>query len=312
MRHQAIGVMTWVLGSLTLAPSARADVAPPDDYVETCTVAEQQNEGEECLLCQVTYADFEACSTTCGSLGFTNRCKSWGTSVYNEVYCRSATLSDGSCETVDVALTTNGNDATLIQRCLCADGTSGAAGAGGESSFAPPIGGAAGDDTAGAAGSNADEDAGGKPGTGGDTSHSASGKPGTGGKGSGGREAVSGGTSNGDSGGDTGAVARPAGGTSGSHTGGTPDVATGGTPGAGGAVGVGGKTGEASGGTPSSSHTGGMPGAATGGSADSSGDTNASKRTAHHDGCAVAPEPSSERALWLVLVALALGLRRRR
>jgi hypothetical protein len=77
------------LAILTGTAEAKADLPPPDGYVETCTVPQQQGVGEECVLCQATYA--QACNVT----GYTERCKGWGASVWTEVWCRASTDAAG-------------------------------------------------------------------------------------------------------------------------------------------------------------------------------------------------------------------------
>jgi MYXO-CTERM domain-containing protein len=86
-RQHWFGLCGGIAMSLVGA-TAHADMPPPDDYVETCSVAQQQKAGELCVSCQVTYADFEACKKLYEPQGYLNRCKTWGASVYSEVYCK--------------------------------------------------------------------------------------------------------------------------------------------------------------------------------------------------------------------------------
>ncbi len=111
MKRTAVGLLTACLAILGAARSAQADVAPPDDYVETCTVEEQQGAGETCVTCQVSYEDFEACATTYEPQGYTKRCKTAGASFYSEVYCRtgSESGSGGSTGSAGNAGTTGGS-----------------------------------------------------------------------------------------------------------------------------------------------------------------------------------------------------------
>lgn len=88
MRRSRIAALAVALATLGVAAVARADLAPPEDYVESCTVERQQAEGETCVSCRVTYADFEACRNTYEPQGYAYRCKSWGASAYDEVLCK--------------------------------------------------------------------------------------------------------------------------------------------------------------------------------------------------------------------------------
>jgi len=83
----------WITGlgaaALLEASTALADMPPPEDYVESCTVAQQQHAGETCVACTVTYADFQGCQKLYAPTTYAYRCKSWGASVYQEIYCSS-------------------------------------------------------------------------------------------------------------------------------------------------------------------------------------------------------------------------------
>ncbi len=71
-----------------LAGHALADVAPPPDYVEKCTIEEQQGAGDECQPCGASFQGREKC-TALGAEGYKHRCKAHGASVWTEVWCRS-------------------------------------------------------------------------------------------------------------------------------------------------------------------------------------------------------------------------------
>lgn len=88
--------VVWIpVLALTLsATTAHADVPPPEDYVETCTVERQQTAGSECVECLVTYQDFDACKKTYEPQGYERRCQTHGASVYTEVFCREATAPE--------------------------------------------------------------------------------------------------------------------------------------------------------------------------------------------------------------------------
>jgi len=78
---------------MSLSAAAFADVAPPPDYVESCTVAKQQGPGLDCRECGTYYAEHDKCDKTLGTQGFSKRCRSRGASVWTEVWCRSAQAS---------------------------------------------------------------------------------------------------------------------------------------------------------------------------------------------------------------------------
>ena len=75
-------------GSFTLAGAARADVPPPDGYVETCTLANKQTVTSECLACVADYSNFGRCSPLLSPYCYGKVCKTWGASAYTELWCR--------------------------------------------------------------------------------------------------------------------------------------------------------------------------------------------------------------------------------
>lgn len=92
------------LSGLVLAVSvpslARADVAPEDGYVETCTVEKQQGAGEQCLSCGDAYhGDRDACQRQYAGDGYTKRCQTYGASVWKEVWCKKAAGGSAPAET---------------------------------------------------------------------------------------------------------------------------------------------------------------------------------------------------------------------
>jgi hypothetical protein len=93
MRHLIVPALTVSLAVFGVAGSALADMAPPDGYVETCTVEQQQGAGETCVDCAVDYTDFDACANTYEPQGYTKSCQTWGASVYTEVFCKA--VEDG-------------------------------------------------------------------------------------------------------------------------------------------------------------------------------------------------------------------------
>lgn len=111
----------WMVPVLLLAaPSlVRADVAPPSDYVEKCTVARQQKPGEHCEARRAWHQDYWGCGEdkanlprdkeACGkysrspqklcckgwlAAGWKHRCKSRGASVFKMVWCRPRVAGD--------------------------------------------------------------------------------------------------------------------------------------------------------------------------------------------------------------------------
>ncbi len=74
---------------LSLPGVALADVAPPDDYVETCTLAIQQVPGTECQLCEVTSDNFDVCSEQYAGTEYARVCATWGASFYDEIWCQN-------------------------------------------------------------------------------------------------------------------------------------------------------------------------------------------------------------------------------
>ena len=88
MKH--IRIQLLIVGSLLLLASvASADIAPPDDYVETCTLEAQQVDGTECQVCGVSFEDPEACTTQYAGTDYAEICNTWGGSFYDEIWCRN-------------------------------------------------------------------------------------------------------------------------------------------------------------------------------------------------------------------------------
>ena len=75
---------------LGLAGKSRADLAPPGDFVETCTLEKQASAGQECQACRAYYGNHDHCSNSLSALGFAQKCRSRGASTWSEVWCRSA------------------------------------------------------------------------------------------------------------------------------------------------------------------------------------------------------------------------------
>lgn len=66
--------------------SARADVPPDDDYVETCTPEREARPGETCVLCAATVGATE-CQDLWGAQGYHLRCSQWGATHRQELWC---------------------------------------------------------------------------------------------------------------------------------------------------------------------------------------------------------------------------------
>jgi hypothetical protein len=64
-----------------------ADIPPPPGYVEKCSVEIQQKSGEECRLCGASFQGRGDCQKL-ASQGYSERCRSAGASVWQEVWCR--------------------------------------------------------------------------------------------------------------------------------------------------------------------------------------------------------------------------------
>lgn len=103
-----------VLANALSVAYVRADVAPPDDYEERCTLERTCPKGKECVLCPADFHDRDGCMQL-REHGFAMQCQSWGASVWDEIWCRNiADDDDASTATLTVA----GSEQPLtIQRC---------------------------------------------------------------------------------------------------------------------------------------------------------------------------------------------------
>lgn len=93
MKTSTISASIAAALSAFCALPALADVPPPDDYVETCTVAKQEKSTTECLACKAYYGASTRCQTMLEPFCYSKTCKSYGASVWTEVYCRSKNAS---------------------------------------------------------------------------------------------------------------------------------------------------------------------------------------------------------------------------
>lgn len=82
---------------LLLATFALADLPPPDDFVETCTVAQQALDGKECVSCNANFGGREDCEAH-EKTGYKAACKTYGASVWSEVLCRAGTAKPKTVE----------------------------------------------------------------------------------------------------------------------------------------------------------------------------------------------------------------------
>ncbi|MEP7126837.1 MAG: hypothetical protein ABJE95_38255 [Byssovorax sp.] len=76
--------------TLTLSTPARADLARPPGFVESCTMKSQSGAGKECLSCAAFYGNSSHCEESLASYGFKEGCRTSGASVWSEVWCRPA------------------------------------------------------------------------------------------------------------------------------------------------------------------------------------------------------------------------------
>jgi hypothetical protein len=91
--HHAAAALAAVLVT-GLAPSrARADLAPPPGYVETCTLEKQKKPELECHSCAAYHGNAMHCPESLEAYGFKQQCRSRGASVWSEVWCRPASTS---------------------------------------------------------------------------------------------------------------------------------------------------------------------------------------------------------------------------
>lgn len=87
-----------VFSILTLAAPAAADIPPPDDYVETCTLARYEAAGGDCLACPGGW-DSDGCADHPDVTEEHERCcSSWGASSNTEVWCAGGCPSVGEEE----------------------------------------------------------------------------------------------------------------------------------------------------------------------------------------------------------------------
>lgn len=90
MRHFAL-VASFVsaLGLLADSP-ARADLAPPPGYVETCTIENHEKDGtKKCSACSTYFREPDKCVGLMKPQGYTKVCRAGGASTWTEVWCKA-------------------------------------------------------------------------------------------------------------------------------------------------------------------------------------------------------------------------------
>lgn len=83
--------------ALTLGASvALADVAPPDCYVEQCTVDKKTQPGTTCTTCDNNFQNAsDYCQKKVGA-DYAYACQAWGGSVWQEVWCKGPPKASGT------------------------------------------------------------------------------------------------------------------------------------------------------------------------------------------------------------------------
>ncbi len=66
---------------------AAADIPPPPDYVETCTVKLQCAPEEVGVSCSTYFGEADKCTKLYSGKGFTHKCRTHGASTWTEVWC---------------------------------------------------------------------------------------------------------------------------------------------------------------------------------------------------------------------------------
>jgi hypothetical protein len=69
------------------ASAARADIPPRD---ESCKLEKVKKAGEECQSARPYYGDPDRGKRELGGQGYEFRCRTWGASVWTEIWCKAA------------------------------------------------------------------------------------------------------------------------------------------------------------------------------------------------------------------------------
>lgn len=117
--------MGWILR----ASAAWADVPPPSDYVEACTIDKICSKGQECVTCRADFNDLtmkrSVCQESLGPLGFQKQCKAWGASLWNEIWCRASSSSADASVTITPLVAGAGKEVPIVQCTDKADADTG-------------------------------------------------------------------------------------------------------------------------------------------------------------------------------------------
>jgi hypothetical protein len=111
MNSRSFALGLALASSIAFVGPARADMPPPDGYVEKCTVANQETPATECLACGSGHFYNGRCSKLLTPYCFGNVCQSYGATVFTEVWCR--TRSERQVAVPPEILTAVGNYSTV-------------------------------------------------------------------------------------------------------------------------------------------------------------------------------------------------------
>jgi MYXO-CTERM domain-containing protein len=75
--------------ALSTSSPVRADVPPPDGYVEACTLEKVQTSTSECLACLAERMVADRCEALLAPYCFSKVCQAWGGSAFTEILCRT-------------------------------------------------------------------------------------------------------------------------------------------------------------------------------------------------------------------------------
>jgi hypothetical protein len=78
-------------GALLGTLPARADIPPPEDYVEGCTLESHQSDATECVACPSGRENGTACSDAHSPGGYAKVCQTYGATTFTEIWCRART-----------------------------------------------------------------------------------------------------------------------------------------------------------------------------------------------------------------------------
>ncbi len=93
--NKLIPIACLTVASFFIAHAAIADVAPPDNYVEDCTLEKQHFDGMSCITCQgggaVQPEDEGACDESANEAdGYEFVCRTRGASYNTEIWCKDS------------------------------------------------------------------------------------------------------------------------------------------------------------------------------------------------------------------------------